>query len=111
MFEIDFKIDFKLNFKIDFEIHVKIDFKINCTGLLEISLFLIFPWGIVRLVEGINLHGTPIWGSEQFIASQVANVVDNVEELHSLLPNLDDPQVALHILQSCLNVCKLNHLL
>lgn len=55
----------------------------------------------------------PLWGSDQLITNQVAKTVDNVKDLHSLLPSLDDPQVELHTLQSCLNTCtcKINRLL
>ena len=38
-------------------------------------------------------------------------LIDKVKGLQTLILELDDPQVELHLLRSCLNVCKINHLL
>ena len=37
--------------------------------------------------------------------------VDQVAEAHSHLPDLENPQVELQFLRSCLFICKINHLL
>ena len=74
-----------------------------------------FPPAVKRVVlpqtEGIDFLGSPIWGSPEFLSTFVGSVVDRVSVLQERLRNLDDPQVELHLLRSCLGVCKLNHLL
>ena len=70
-----------------------------------------FPDSIIRLTEGITLLGTPLWGSDSFFSHTISQVINQTKHLHSLLPSLEDPQVELHILRSCLSFCKINHLL
>ena len=53
----------------------------------------------------------PLWGSQAFFNRTIAHTIDIVLWLHSYLPLLEDAQVALHLLHSCLGVCKVNHLL
>ena len=74
-----------------------------------------FPPAVKRVVlpqtGGIDFLGSPIWGSPEFLSTFVGSVVDRVSVLQERLRDLDDPQVELHLLRSCLGVCKLNHLL
>ena len=51
------------------------------------------------------------WGSPEFLSAFVGSVVDHESALQERLRDLGDPQVELHLLRSCLGVCKLNHLL
>ena len=62
-------------------------------------------------VGGIDFLSSPIWGSPDFLYTFVGSVVDGVSVLQAHLEDLEDPQVKLLLLRSCLNVCKLNHLL
>lgn len=49
--------------------------------------FPLFHQDISRLTEGVMLLGTPLWGSNQFIASSIAGkVIQDVEGLHSSSP-------------------------
>ena len=41
----------------------------------------------------------------------VAKQIDKAINIQSHLNNIDDPQVKLRLLRSCLSVCKVNHLL
>ena len=74
-----------------------------------------FPPAVKRVVlpqaGGIDFLGSPIWGSPEFLSAFVGSVVDRVSALQERLRDLGDPQVELHLLRSCLGVCKLNHLL
>ena len=62
-------------------------------------------------VGGIDFLGSPIWGSPDFLSTFVGLVVDRVSVLQARLKDLEDLQVELLLLHSCLSVCKLNHLL
>ena len=55
--------------------------------------------------------GSPIWGLTSSFASFVKEVVEKVSLLQERLQSLESPQVKLHLLCSCLGMCKLNHLL
>ena len=55
--------------------------------------------------------GSLIWGSSDFHSTFVGSVMDRVSVLQACLEDLEDPQVELLLLHSCLCVCKLNHLL
>ena len=55
--------------------------------------------------------GSPVWGSSDYFLSFVGKAVDKVASLQDRLGGLGNPQVELHLLRSCLGVCKLNHLL
>ena len=79
------------------------------------QFFTDFPPAVKRVVlpqaGGIDFLGSPIWGSPEFLSAFVGSVVDRVSALQERLRDLGDPQVELHLLRSCLGVCKLNHLL
>ena len=55
--------------------------------------------------------GSPVWGPPGVFAAFVDSVIERVSVLQGRLRDLDNPQVELHLLCSCLGVCKLNHLL
>ena len=75
------------------------------------SRFPHFPREIIRLTEGVSLLGSPLWGSRSFFNSHVSLIIDKTAITQDLLTDLDDPQVELHLLRSCLGSCKLNHIL
>ena len=52
-----------------------------------------------------------VWDAERFTIKALNVLIDKVKDLQTLILEIDDPQVELHLLQSCLNVCKINHLL
>ena len=54
---------------------------------------------------------SPLWGDESFFQKLVNQSITKVLYLWSLIVDLEDPQVELHLLGSCLGVCKINHLL
>ena len=56
----------------------------------------------------IDFLGSPI---PEFLSTFVGSVVDRVSVLQTRLRDLEDPQVKLLLLHSCLGVYKLNHLL
>ena len=60
---------------------------------------------------GAALLGSPVHGSGDFYESVVSNKVEKVLTMQSRLEDLDDPQVELLLLRSCLSQCKVNHLL
>ena len=55
--------------------------------------------------------GSPILGSEGFTEAYVLNKVDQVLAMQDHLDDLEDPQVELHLLRSCLGLCKVMFLL
>ena len=55
--------------------------------------------------------GSPVCGPPGVFAAFVDSVIERVSVLQGSLWDLDNPQVELHLLRSCLGVCKLNHLL
>ena len=61
--------------------------------------------------SGSELLGSPIVGSDDFFDDFFKARVNRILEPQSHLSDLDDPQVELHLLRSCLSICKLNHLL
>ena len=73
--------------------------------------FPLFPSQVRRLSEGVELLGSPVHGSVDFFRSSISKRVDKVLESQTLLSNLEDPQVELHLLRSCQSICKINHLL
>ena len=50
-------------------------------------------------------------GSPEFFAEAVGRRITKVLAAQHHLTDLDNPQVALHLLRSCLSLCKVNHLL
>ena len=76
--------------------------------------FLEFPPEVQRITEvsgGAELLGAPICGSDTFFAMSVAKRIDKIRDCQNRLSDLDDPQVELHLLPSCLGLCKLNHVI
>ena len=55
--------------------------------------------------------GAPICGTDSFFASSVSKRVNRILVCQDQLPDLDVPQVELHLLHSCLGLCKLNHII
>ena len=73
-----------------------------------------FPSEIKRVYQsegGATPLGSPVYGKDDFIDSTLAKVVDKVLNSQSHLQDLNNPQVQLHLLRSCLGSCKLNSLL
>ena len=67
-----------------------------------------FPPEMCRLSisdGGVDLLGSPILGSEEFTEAYVLNKVDKVLAMQDHLDDLEDPQVELHLLRSCLGLC------
>ena len=61
--------------------------------------------------SGSELLGSPIVGTDTFFDEFFKARVDYVLDAQSHLSDLDDPQVEIHLLRSCMSICKLNHLL
>ena len=61
--------------------------------------------------SGSELLGSPIVGINHFFDNFFQTRVSKVLDAQSHLSELNDPQVELHLLRSCLSLCKLNHLL
>ena len=59
----------------------------------------------------MELLGSPVFGSADFFQAAIGRRVSKVLAAQAHLEDLDNPQVALHLLRSCLSICKLNHLL
>lgn len=61
---------------------------------------------------GVDLLAFPIFGSDVFFFEDfMKSKVESILAMQSHLVDFDDPQVALHLLWSCLSLCKLNKLL
>ena len=65
----------------------------------------------IRRVNGLELLGSPLWGDENFFHEFLSSRLDKVATIQDKLALLDDPQVELHLLRSCLSSCKIIHLL
>lgn len=70
-----------------------------------------FPEEFLRPTEGISLLGSPLWGEESFYQEVVDSTIAKTLSLQSSILELEDAQVEMHLLRSCLSVCKVNHLL
>ena len=70
-----------------------------------------FPKGIKRVSEGLELLGSPIWGTSKFFDQYLSARLDKVAAAQDSIAILEDPQVELHLLRSCLGSCKIVHLL
>ena len=70
-----------------------------------------FPRDLLRPIEGICLLGSPLWGNPSFFQQAVNSFISKTLSLQSNILALEDPQVELHLLRSCLGICKLNHIL
>ena len=60
---------------------------------------------------GAEFLGSPIWGTKSFFDSSCGKRIDKVLNCQNHLQDLQDPQVELHLLRSCLGICNVNHLL
>ena len=60
---------------------------------------------------GSELLGSPIVGTRDYFDEFFKQRVDHILHCQSKLSDLDDPQIEMHLLRSCLSLCKLNHLL
>jgi len=65
----------------------------------------------IRRVTGLELLGSPLWGDECFFNEFLSSRLDKVATIQDKLALLEDPQVELHLLRSCLSSCKIIHLL
>ena len=70
------------------------------------QLFYEFIESILHLYDGVSLLGSLLWGAEHFTIKALNVLIDKVKGLQTLIL-----EVELHLLQICLNVCKINHLL
>ena len=61
--------------------------------------------------SGLELLGSPIWGPPQFYDAFLSVQFDKIVAIQDKLVDLEDPQVELHLLRSCLSVCKVTYLL
>ena len=95
-------------------------FTSTCPGKCEIywpsgnQAFPEFPAEVTRIGElqhGVELLGSPVFGDAEFFCTAVGRRVSKVLAAEAHLEDLDHTQVALHLLQSCLSICKINHLL
>ena len=78
------------------------------------QLFSEFDSEVIRIGQvsgGIEILGSPVYGSDSFFIDSVGRRVDKVLNCQDHLMDLEDPQVEIHLLRSCLGVCKLNHIL
>ena len=66
---------------------------------------------IGELQHGVDLLGSPVCGDAEFFCTAVGRRVSKVLAAQAHLEDLDHLQVALHLLQSCLSICKFNDLL
>lgn len=70
-----------------------------------------FPQDISKPKEGITLLGSPLWGEPEFFAQVVQDKIQKVLDLHTIISSMEDAQIELHLLRSCLGCCKITHLL
>ena len=70
-----------------------------------------FPPEVHQLSDGIELLCSPMFGTCEFFSSCFKKRVNQVAEAHSHLPDLENPEVELQLLRSCLSICKINYLL
>ena len=73
-----------------------------------------FPSAIERVAQtngGAKLLGSPVWGSNDVFQNCFSKRIDKIWECQQNHQSLENPQVELHLLRSCLSLCKINHLL
>ena len=73
-----------------------------------------FPSDVERVVDtkgGADFLGSPLWESKDFFNTSLSTRIDNIWESQQHLQDMEDPQVELLLLRSCLSLCKLNHIL
>jgi hypothetical protein len=59
--------------------------------------------------DGACVLGTPV-GDTTFVKAALARRLPDVQAAHSLITEMDDPQIELHLLRACFGYCKVNHL-
>ena len=69
-----------------------------------------FPPDIKR-VGGLELLGSALWGPDTFFTEFLTSRIDKVTSVQEKLVLLEDPQVELHLLCSCLGSCEIVYLL
>ena len=73
-----------------------------------------FPDSVQRVQDisgGADLLGSPVFGPDSFSDDSFGKKIDKVLFYQDQLTDLEDPQVELLLLRSCLSLCKVNHLL
>jgi len=70
-----------------------------------------FPTNIKRVSDGLELLGSPIWGTTAYFDQFLSARLSKVAAAQDSIAILEDPQVELHLLRSCLGSCKVIHLL
>ena len=65
----------------------------------------------VQFHVGVDFLGFPVYGSPSYVTEFVSQRVDKILDSQDRLTGLEDPQVELHLLRSCLSLCKLNHII
>ena len=65
----------------------------------------------VNIYGGIDFLGCPVYGPDSYVCEFVSQRVDRILNWQDRLSALEDPQVELHLLRSCLSLCKLNHII
>ena len=65
----------------------------------------------VRVCNGVDFLGSPVYGSDAYFINSVSKQVDKILHQQDQLSVLEDPHVELHLLRSCLSSCKLNHVI
>ena len=66
---------------------------------------------VVGSVGGVEFLGSPVFGSEEYYCGHIAKRVDKVLQCQEKLLDMDDPQIQLLLLRSCLSSCKIDNLL
>ena len=65
----------------------------------------------LEMVDGVELLGSPVFSTERFFQSPFNKRIEMVTAAQGHLQDLDNPQVVLRLLRSCLRLPKINHLL
>ena len=81
------------------------------SNLKEIASATFNPPNDIKRVTSLELLGSPLWGDDIFLNDFLSSRMDKVALTQKKLSLLDDPQVELHLLRSCLSSCKIIHLL
>ena len=76
---------------------------VECFGCLETKSFQ------VSLLRSIVYVCLPM--GSNYLALPFFSRIDKVLEAQDRLPDLDNPQIALHLIRSCLSLSNINHLL
>ena len=70
-----------------------------------------FPTHIKHMSKGLELLGSPIRETTEFFDHFLSSCLSRVVAAQDRIFILEDPQVELHLLLSCLGSCKIVHLL